>query len=273
MAEHKLPLILAPEQLEPLLGAPGLLVVDLSKSSTYLQYHIPAAVHLEYGDMVASRHPVGGLLPGPALLERLFSELGIDPETHVVAYDDEGGGRAGRLIWTLEVLGHRRFSLLDGGLIAWANERHPLESGQVRPEPAQFRAELDTAPIADAEYILAHLQDPDLALVDARSHEEYTGHKRFATRGGHIPGAVHWDWLRAMDQRRNLRLRPFDELREELSALGLRPEQTVVTYCQTNHRSSLVYVVLKALGYARAKGYPGSWSDWGNRSDTPVMEG
>jgi len=191
----------------------------------------------------------------------------------VVAYDDEGGGRAARLIWTLEVLGHRRFSLLNGGLIAWANERHQLVSGQERPEPAQFRAEIDTNPIADAEYILERLRRPDLALIDARSQEEYTGLKRFAARGGHIPGAVHWDWLRAMDQRRNLRLRPLEELRQELADLGVRAEQTVVTYCQTNHRSSLVYVVLKALGYPEAKGYPGSWSDWGNRTDTPVMEG
>jgi thiosulfate/3-mercaptopyruvate sulfurtransferase len=28
--------------------------------------------------------------------------------------------------------------------------------------------------------------------------------------------------------------------------------------------------VLKALGYPDIKAYPGSWSDWGNASDTPV---
>ncbi|MCW9021808.1 MAG: sulfurtransferase, partial [Sedimenticola sp.] len=26
----------------------------------------------------------------------------------------------------------------------------------------------------------------------------------------------------------------------------------------------------KSLGFPRVKGYPGSWSDWGNRQDTPV---
>jgi thiosulfate/3-mercaptopyruvate sulfurtransferase len=273
MSEHELPLILEPERLESFLGAPGLLVVDLSKSSTYLQYHIPGAVHLEYGDMVASRPPVAGLLPEPALLQRLFSRLGIGSETHVVAYDDEGGGRAARLLWTLELLGHRRFSLLNGGLIAWANENHPLVSGQVRPEPAELRVEFDPTPIAEANYILEHLNQSGFALVDARGQDEYTGRTRFSARGGHIPGAVHWDWVRAMDQRGNLRLRPAEELRQELSDLGMRPEQTIVAYCQTHHRSSLVYLVLKSLGYAGAKGYPGSWSDWGNRSDTPVAEG
>jgi thiosulfate/3-mercaptopyruvate sulfurtransferase len=31
-----------------------------------------------------------------------------------------------------------------------------------------------------------------------------------------------------------------------------------------------MYVALRALGYPRVKGYPGSWSDWGNRGDTPI---
>ncbi|MCW8881174.1 MAG: sulfurtransferase, partial [Sedimenticola sp.] len=33
---------------------------------------------------------------------------------------------------------------------------------------------------------------------------------------------------------------------------------------------SLTYIMLKSLGFPRVKGYPGSWSDWGNRQDTPV---
>jgi len=48
------------------------------------------------------------------------------------------------------------------------------------------------------------------------------------------------------------------------------PEQTVVTYCQTHHRSSLIYIALQSLGFSRVKGYPGSSPDWGNRLDTPL---
>jgi thiosulfate/3-mercaptopyruvate sulfurtransferase len=28
--------------------------------------------------------------------------------------------------------------------------------------------------------------------------------------------------------------------------------------------------VLRHLGFPRVKGYPGSWSDWGNNPDLPV---
>ncbi len=270
MSTPELALIVEPAELEPRLGEPGLLVVDMCKSSTYLQYHVPGAVHLDYGDIVVSRNPVNGLLPSTALLEQLLSRIGIGPETRVVAYDDEGGGHAARLIWTLDVLGHRTASLLNGGLFSWANEGHPLETDQVAPQPAQFRARFDPEPLADAEFILQRLNDPELALVDARSPAEYSGERRYSARGGHIPGAVNWDWVNLMDQRRNLRLRPAAELRQALAGFGVRPEQTLVAYCQTHHRSSLMYVALRSLGYPRVKGYPGSWSDWGNRSDTPI---
>lgn len=265
-----LPLIVEPADLEPRLGEPDLLVVDLCKSSTYLQYHLPGAVHLEYGDIVASRHPVNGLLPAPELLAQLFSRLGVGPDTRVVAYDDEGGGHASRLIWTLNALGHWAVSLLNGGLYAWANEGHRLESGNVRPRPAEFVANYDPQPVADREFILARLDSPELALVDARSPSEYTGERRFSARGGHIPGAVNWDWVELMDRQRNLRLRPEEDLRRALAGFGVTPEQTLVTYCQSQHRASLTYVALRALGFTKVKGYPGSWSDWGNRDDTPI---
>jgi thiosulfate/3-mercaptopyruvate sulfurtransferase len=28
--------------------------------------------------------------------------------------------------------------------------------------------------------------------------------------------------------------------------------------------------MLKHLGFRRVRGYPGSWSDWGNAPDTPI---
>jgi thiosulfate/3-mercaptopyruvate sulfurtransferase len=264
-----LPRLLEPGQLEPLLGSEGLLLVDLCKETTYAQLHIPGAVHLPYSRITSFHKPVFGLLPEPAQLEQVFSEYGIDNDTHVVAYDDEGGGNASRLLWTLEAMGHEHHSLLDGGLHAWANERHPLSQETARPAAGSFLARMNPEPVAEAPYILQHLGSDDLAMWDARSHNEYCGVSRFAQYPGHIPGAVNLDWLELMDRNRNLRLKPKAELFEMLAGLGITPEKEVIAYCQTHHRSSLAWFVLRYLGFERARGYPGSWSDWGNRDETP----
>lgn len=271
MSDIQFPLLVEAESLAANLGAEDLLVVDLSKASTHSQLHIPGAVFLDYAQIVATRPPVGGLLPDAEQLGRAFSAIGLRPDRHVIAYDDEGGGKAARLLWTLEAIGHRRYSLLDGGLHAWANEGRPVtaEPTPVQPTAADVVVPSDPEPVATREFILAHLDDPAVALLDARSPQEFTGERRFSARGGHIPGAVNIEWTQLMDTERNLRLKEGTALRRMLEAAGITPERTVVAYCQTHHRSAHTWFALKWLGY-RAKGYAGSWSDWGNRDDTPV---
>lgn len=264
-------LLIEPDELEALCKEPGVLVVDLSRAETHARYHIPGAVFLDYGRIVTARPPVGGLLPDDAQLGMTLSAIGAVPDHHIVAYDDEGGGKAARLLWTLEILGHRRYSLLNGGLHAWAKEKHLLTRSATAVSRTRYLAQADRASeaIADREYILAHLHDPEVALLDTRSPEEYDGSQRFALRGGHIPGAVNMDWTLAMDPDRNLRLKSPAALNALLAEREITPDKTVVAYCQTHHRSAHTYIMLKYLGY-KAKGYEGSWSDWGNRMDTPV---
>lgn len=217
----RLPLILDPEDLERRLGERDLLVVDLSRPETYSQLHVPGAVHLSYTELVTKQGPARGMLPSDEHLSKLFSTLGLTPETHVVAYDDEGGGKAGRLLWTLDLVGHRRFSLLNGGLHAWANEGHPLSREPVHREPTQYQAVADQTRVADAEYIMARLQDPAIAILDARNSNEFLGLTQSALRNGHIPGAVNLEWTLVMDTDRNLRLRPVAELERMLEARGV----------------------------------------------------
>lgn len=265
-----LDLVLEPEQLAQSLGDDKLLIVDLCNPQTSAAGQVPGALRLEYASLVASRAPVGGLLPDAAQLSSVFSTLGLTPEHHVVAYDDEGGGKAGRLLWTLDMLGHSRASILNGGIHAWANEGHPLTSTLASAHPSEYQAEIRGDAAADKNYILERIGRSDVVFLDTRTPEEYRGVNVRAERGGHIPGAVNFDWVNAIDQARNLRFKPADELRALLAGVGATPDKEVIAYCQTHHRSSHTYVVLKSLGYPHIKGYPGAWSEWGNLPDTPV---
>jgi len=264
----ELPLILEPEQLAASLGADNVLIIDLCKPQSAAR--VPGAVRLEYSSIIASRTPVGGLLPEAGQLAGALSALGLTPAHHVVAYDDEGGGKAGRLLWTLDMLGHGRASMLNGGIHSWANEGHPLTDEAAAPSPSRYDAQIIGQGAADKDYILERIGDPDVVFLDTRTPEEYRGVNVRAERGGHIPGAVNFNWVNAIDQERNLRLKSAEELRHLLEAAGAAPDKEVIAYCQTHHRSSHTYVVLKSLGYPRIKGYPGAWSEWGNLADTPV---
>ena len=270
MTEPKLPLLVEPDALEATLGDEGVLVVDVSDPVAHAQQHVPGAVSLPFAQLLRPQPPAMGLIAPPEQLAAAFSDIGLTPDAHVVAYDNEGNGRASRLLWTLDVIGHAGFSLLNGGMHAWVGEGHPVEAGVRSPAATRYEIDASGEVIADKRYILDHLDDDDVMLLDVRSPHEFSGEDLRSARGGHIPGAVNMDWTTAMDRSRNLRFRPEAELRAILEPLGVTPDKEAIVYCQTHHRSAHTYVVLRSLGFTRVRGYDGSWSEWGNDPDLPV---
>lgn len=267
-----LPLIIEPEALLPLLSSDQILLVAVCSEAVFSAQHIPGSVLIEPAELVCGSKPAPGKLPDSEQLKRVFSRIGLQADRHVIAYDDEGGGWAGRLIWTLDVLGHNRASYLNGGLVAWLQEGHPVtaaESDTAERGPTDYAVNIDRSVIASREEIVAQIEDKGSIVWDARSAEEFAGTRITAPKNGHIPGAVNLDWLDLMDHSRNLRLRPLDQIQTAMEALGISKDKSVITHCQTHHRSGLSYLVGKALGYD-IKAYDGSWSEWGNHPDTPV---
>lgn len=269
----KLPLLVEPADVEAVMHDPDVLILDLSSQEAYLTQHIPNAVHLEFSKIVRPQPPAMALLPSEAQLSEVLSDHGLTPDKHVIAYDSDNNGRASRLLWTLEVLGHPHYSLLNGGLHAWTNAGHTVEVQRTDPQPTRYQASIrHPEALADKEYVRSHLEDGATVVLDARSPAEFSGADRRAQRGGHIPGAVNLNWIELMDPQAPPRLRPDEQLKPMLEQLGVTPDKEVITHCQTHHRSALTFVALKHLGYPRVRGYAGSWSEWGNDPDLPIEQ-
>lgn len=248
---------------------PQLLIIDLCSADNYQQGHIPGAVHILPSQLSCGEKPAPGKLPSIQQLQQLFEAIGLTPTSHVVVYDDAGGSWAGRMIWTLDLIGHSRSQLLNGGRKAWIETGLKLSTEIPIIEASQLDITLDQQLIADIEEIQQSLQQPDFAIWDARSKDEYDGSKILAQRGGHIPGATHMEWTDLTDE--NGKILDVEILQNMLNEAGLRSDKRIVTHCQTHRRSGLTYFVAKKLlHYKRIKAYPGSWSEWGNSNNTPI---
>ena len=121
-------------------------------------------------------------------LSRVLSSIGLTHDRHVVAYNDDNGSHAARLLWTLDVVGHGGFSLLNGGFAAWDERDLPVQSEPGYATPTEYRAVVQTHKYADFDYVMEKIGDSDTVLLDTRSPEEYHGIQVRADRGGHIPG-------------------------------------------------------------------------------------
>src|SRR5882762_1927278 len=116
-ADH--PLLVTPAWLADRLGRADVRIVDLSDAEDYARGHIPGAVHLDVAETRAQASEGVFRIPTVEEGRRLMTQLGITPETTVVLYDDEGSLQAAWLFLVLDVLGHSRVSVLDGGAQRW----------------------------------------------------------------------------------------------------------------------------------------------------------
>jgi thiosulfate/3-mercaptopyruvate sulfurtransferase len=173
-------------------------------------------------------------------------------------------------IWALERLSPklykemaRRGAILAGGLAAWEGD---LETGAVELDHKRVALEPRLDAVPTREELAARLHDPELAILDVRRPEEYTGRGGYPCdpRQGHIPGARHVE-VGTLFASPGRPLAP-----EEIRALVALPEGAeVVTYCHSGSRSGLAAVALRSAGY-RARNYVGSWHEWSRRPELPV---
>ena len=239
----------------------------------YQKSHIPGAVYADMNhDLAGPITPDSGRHPLPDIqrLSRRLSEWGIGKDTQVVAYDDAGGSFAVRLWWLLRFLGHPSVAVLDGGFPKWTGEGRPTASGIETRPPAEFIPHPAWDMLVTAEEVDRIRQDPSYRLIDARSHDRFSGQNEpIDPVAGHIPGAVNRFYARNLTRQGTFL--PPETLREQFSTLlgSIDPDHAVV-YCGSGITSIHHLLAMELAGLPGARLYLGSWSEWIRDRNRPI---
>ena len=205
-------------------------IVDTDVAAAYQRGHIPGAVlvpdNYEKDPDTSAVH----ILP-PQKFAEMMESLGIGDDTTVVAYDNSRSLYAGRLWWALSYYGHRNVKVLNGGWRKWVSEGRGIGlDPSPPPTGVRFTPKPDASLIATTEHLKELYDKSDVAVWDVRTTGEYTGENaRRNRRPGHIPGAVHLEWLEMMDEDTHT-FKPPDEMRRILESKGITPDKEVVAH-------------------------------------------
>ena len=100
-------------QLRVMLKEEEAIIVHITDPITYLSGHIPGAVLVRPQEIMSKQEPAIGKLPSEINISEVLAKIGYQADKTLIVYDNEGGGWAGRFLWTLDFIGHKRLGYLN----------------------------------------------------------------------------------------------------------------------------------------------------------------
>lgn len=265
-------LLTSTEELSRIMHNPNVRILDAVDPALYNRAHIPGAINIFYQNLTKiEERKKNGFPISEKEAEKIFSDAGIDSGTQVVVYDGGEGAFASGVWFVLDFFGHKNVRVLDGGFRKWISEGRPVAQSVSKVDKKKFASKPRSEMLATTEWIRENLGSKGLVILDSRSLKEYIGVdlRPGASRGGHIPGAIHLEWVEVSDKINSFK--SIEELEKIFKQRGITKDITVVTYCHSGiGRSTELAFALKLLGYNKVYEYTGSWEAWSSDPRLPI---
>ena len=232
---------------------------------------IPGARFFDFDNKIAAPDTeLPHMLPSADLFSREVSKLGINQQDSIVVYDSQGLFTAPRAWWMFRAMGHTNVAVLEGGLPAWEQAGHPIESG--KPEALKetdYHALFQPEWLVDADTLNNRLQATDTVVLDARPAARFYGtvpEPREGVRSGHMPNAKNLPYSQLVKDGHFIDVNALAQHFDTLSD----PEQSLIFSCGSGVTACILALAAELAGRKKLAVYDGSWTEWGRTLKYPV---
>lgn len=208
--------------------------------------------------------------PGQEVFNLAAKNLGINNHSAIVVYDDHGIYSSARVWWMFRSMGHQNIAVLNGGLPAWKEAGFALEEKTTQPyAQGDFSGSYSSDFFKDRHNLLAHLNDKERAVIDARAESRFKGlveEPRKGLRSGHIPGSINIPYTELLVEGK---MKDLSRLKEIFKS-KISIDKHLTFTCGSGITACVLALGAELSGYKDISVYDGSWTEWGSIDELPL---
>ncbi|MDQ2076760.1 3-mercaptopyruvate sulfurtransferase [Marinimicrobium sp. ABcell2] len=232
---------------------------------------IPGAVRFDLEELSDTSSQLPHSLLGPMEFQRKVRQMGVNADSTVVVYDNNGIYSSPRAWWNFKLTGHDDVYVLDGGINEWnAQGLESTNQHKVIEREGDFVATPRDSMTSSVQDVLAAIHSPAHQIIDLRSAPRYGGEQdepRPGLRRGHVPSAVNIPFSELFDGHR---LKEPKHLKEFFERAGCSTDQYLIFYCGSGVTACIGILAAFACGFSNVSLYDGSWAEWGAEGSLPI---
>ncbi len=244
----------------------------------YEEKHIKGAMFWDVDEHSDKDSPYPHMMSNSDYWTRMLWSFGIQNEDFIIVYDYSDIYSACRLWFALKYFGHKKVSVLDGGMKKWLKENRPT-SKEVGKDLGKFssidklnpknkyKVSENTEWIKNKKQIDENIKTPSFQTVDARSRERFEGkvdELRPGLKRGCIPGSKNIPFQDCINSKTNT-FKTKSELIKIFNENNIDRFKPIVFTCGSGVTACVLSMAYFLISDKNAMIYDGSWSEYGKK--------
>ncbi len=244
----------------------------LNAFNVFKKKHIPNAMFIDLDEISDPNSNLPHMMPDNDYFSKKISVTGVDNNDQLVIYDMYGMFSAARIWFMFKAFGHKKVSILNGGLPSWINSDGEITEKIDKFKPSNYKAKLNNSLIVSYKEVFDNLSNNKYEIIDARQPDRFLGiikEPRPGLNSGHIPKSknLYFNDLIDPDTKKFIKKEKIENL---IKKKGIDINNDIVCSCGSGVTACILKFALELLGKNKnIKIYDGSWSEWGSKKDSP----
>lgn len=213
------------------------------------------------------KNPFPNTIPKPKQFEVECRKLGINQDSTIVVFDNNGIYSSPRVWWLFNVMGHQKISVLDGGLPNWIKNGFRTEKKNIETfETGDFKVKFDNVLVVDFKQILNNITEKKFTIIDARSDSRFNGigkEPRKHLKSGNIENSINIPYQEVLQNGKYKSKKELYELFEE----KCKAKKELVFSCGSGITACIIMLAYQISSGNSKKIYDGSWTEWATKNN------